>query len=141
MTSHRRNDPPGDLTRSGLRDASSFRRRGVLCVRLQSFSLQSQADIGRFGRELSALVENNSDRTLVIDFDKVQLLPSAVVGELAAQSRKMSARGGHIRLATINPQIREVLVVSGLYKLFEFYDDLPSATRGKKKKWWRWWGS
>ncbi len=63
----------------------------------------------------------------VIDMSAVVFLPSVGIGILLQLLNESKARGGEFVLVGVNSEIREVLRITAVEKLFDFRDDLAVA--------------
>lgn len=62
-----------------------------------------------------------------MDFADVDHLSSAALGMLITINNRVRAKGGQLRLATIDPQIYEVFAITKLNKLFNICDTAEQA--------------
>lgn len=92
-------------------------------------NILEEANIQQIGDELTAMVEQSSAPKLLIDFSGVEHLSSAALGTLITVNNKVKHKGGQLRLASIDPQIREVFVITKLDKLFQIHDDADAAMK------------
>ncbi len=76
-------------------------------------------------RVLSAL--DQGEKTLLIDFDKLDYISSAGLRVLLMGAKRLQQSGGTIALCTLNPSIREVFEISGFLAIFAVHDDRAAA--------------
>lgn len=77
-------------------------------------------------RTLADLVARGEVR-LVVDLIEVPLLDSAGLGALVQGMKQARAAGGDLRLCGVQPEIRSVLVLTGLTKRLRVYADRAEA--------------
>ena len=77
-------------------------------------------------RTLADLVARGEVR-LVVDLTEVPLLDSAGLGTLVQGMKQARAAGGDLRLCGVQPEIRSVLVLTGLTKRLLVYADRAEA--------------
>jgi anti-anti-sigma factor len=65
--------------------------------------------------------------TVVIDLSHVTILPSLGLGLLVQVSNKCKARQQRLRLASVSPQIRQVMTITRLDRIFDFAPNVDSA--------------
>ena len=66
-------------------------------------------------------------REVVLDFEGVQRLDSAGLGELVLVHRSASDQGKLVKLAGAKPHVRELLDLTNLSSVFEIYPTLEDA--------------
>lgn len=75
---------------------------------------------------LQAQVEDGNTQ-LVVDFSGVDYTSSAGLRALLATVKETRRRGGDLRLAEINPNVRKVLDLSGFTSILKLYDGVEAA--------------
>lgn len=65
----------------------------------------------------------------VVDLSDVPYVDSKGLERLAEASDRMTTAGMTLKLCNCNETVREVLEVTGLSPMFEFFADVPSAVR------------
>lgn len=100
---------------------------GVLVVDLvESYMLEAQL-LGLVSQQFEKLLALSVN--FLLDFENVDHLCSAMIGELIRFSKKVQAKGGHLVLCCLKPQIHEVFQLLRLEKMFLISADVPSAIR------------
>src|SRR6185295_1750732 len=95
----------------------------VTVVRFVDRKILDEANIQELGSELFQLVEDEGQKTLLLNFASVEFLSSAALGKLITLDKKVKAKGGKLRLSNIRPEIYEVFAITKLNKLFDIKDD------------------
>ena len=95
-------------------------------------NILEEANIQQIGEEISQLIEANPQPKMLIDFDNVEHLSSAALGQLITVSKKVKAKRGQLRLCSIDPQIYEVFVITRLDKYFQIHDNVDQARQSFK---------
>ena len=109
---------------------------GVAVVSFVDARILDESSIKAIGNELEELITKKYILKMVLDFSKVSHLSSAVIGKIIAVYKKMKAEKGEIKLAGMNPVIREVFKVTQVDKMIEIQKDSASALKSfQKKKW------
>lgn len=83
-----------------------------------------------FSDDLNALqeaVERTPGTHVVLDFSGVNFLNSSNIAKLLKLRKIMTSSKGRLRLCGINTSAWGVFLVTGLDKIFEFCDDVPSG--------------
>lgn len=64
---------------------------------------------------------------LVVDMDKTEFMDSSGIGALVSRIAATRSNQGDIRLASVKESISRLLRITNLDKIFECFDDVPSA--------------
>lgn len=112
-------------------DLDVQRGPGWLLVKLTSPDKEGP-DADPLADRLWSMLERHFVYRLVLDLDQVQLLDSALLGQLVALYKRVHQRGGLMRLCGLSPYNRRVLQVHGLLDRFPAYGDLEEAVLGSK---------
>lgn len=75
---------------------------------------------------LRGQVEDGNTR-LVADLSDVDYTSSAGLRALLATVKEARRRGGDVRLAQVNPNVRKVLDLSGFTSILKLYDEVDAA--------------
>ena len=95
----------------------------VTVVYFLDSAILDEENIGCLGAQLAQLVEQKPKIKLLINFEKVEYLSSAVLGKLVAIHKKVAAVKGQFKLCGIKDNIMEVFKVTQLDKLFDVHPD------------------
>jgi len=99
-------------------------------VTLTDEKILEENDIRALQESIMSVIEQAELINLVLDFQNVRFLSSAVLGLLIRISKKVYERNGQLRLCNINPKIHEIFKITRLTKIFDIYQDLESAVEG-----------
>lgn len=75
--------------------------------------------IRRLQESLEPVIEKNDDGELVVNFANVGFMSSAVLGLLVRVHKRVSERGGRVRLANLDPSLRKIFEITRLTQIFE----------------------
>jgi anti-sigma B factor antagonist len=70
---------------------------------------------------------NSAISLVVIDLSKTQLLPSLALGLLVQISSKCKARQQKLKLAGVQPAVRQVFAITRLDRVFDFAPNVEAA--------------
>jgi anti-sigma B factor antagonist len=101
----------GDVT------VASFRDKKIL----------AEQNIQVIGDHLLHLVDESSTKKLVLNFDNVEYMSSAMLGMLMTLHKKVQAAKGRLVLCSIDQQIREVFAITNLEKVLVIRADEQDA--------------
>ncbi len=105
------------------------REGGVTVVRFSDRKILEEIPISEIGDKLSTLAESEGGIKLLLDFENVEHLSSAVLSMLINLNKKVQQNGGKLKLANIKPQIFEVFKITRLNELFEIHDTTAEAKK------------
>ena len=74
------------------------------------------ANAGQFDQSIRHLISNKPDKSLVLDFEKVDYISSAGLRGLMIGHKTASSKGGKFTLINVGEAVNEVLRVTGLDK-------------------------
>jgi anti-sigma B factor antagonist len=97
-------------------------------VTLTDEKILEENDVRALRESIMPVVEQAERINLILDFQNVRFLSSAVLGLLIRISKKIYERDGQLRLCNINPKIHEIFKITRLTKIFDIYEDIESAT-------------
>lgn len=86
----------------------------------------SNAD--EFKSELLELIEKNLGR-IVLDASLVSYVDSKGLGLLVEVTQELGESGKTLKLCSVNETMRQVIELTGLWPLFEHFEDVNSAVR------------
>ena len=99
----------------------------VTVVRFNDRKILDEAGILQFGAELFSLVEQDNRKSILLNFDGVEILSSAALGKLITLDRKVKSHKGRLKMCNIRPEILDVFVVTKLNKVFDIRDGEAEA--------------
>lgn len=103
---------------------------GATILTLTEEKILEENDIRSLQESIMSIIEQGGQMNLVLDFQNVRFLSSAVLGLLIRVSKKIYENDGQLRLCNINPKIYEVFKITRLTKVFDIYPDTESAMEG-----------
>lgn len=99
----------------------------VSVVTFKDRKILDETAIQELGAELSALVDVDNRKAILLDFEGVEFLSSAALGKLITFDRKVKTAKGRLKMCGIAPGILEVFQVTKLNKVFDIRDDTTEA--------------
>ena len=76
---------------------------------------------------LFELADTSYKPKILLNFDQVDYLSSAVIGKLAQFHQKIAEAKGILRMTGIKPPIKQIFTITRLDKVFQLYDDPVKA--------------
>ncbi|MGD9720910.1 MAG: STAS domain-containing protein [Pirellulales bacterium] len=100
----------------------------VLVVGFRQASILDQAVIDQIGQELNqAGLEASSNHKMLVDFQFVEYMSSAMLGKLVQLHKRCKADKIKLKFCGISNNPLEVFKITRLDKLFEIHKDAPAA--------------
>jgi anti-anti-sigma factor len=72
-------------------------------------------------QEIQEIADQHQPRLLVINFTRVLHLSSSFLGKLVALHKRLSAKGGKLRLCCMSPDAENAYKIVSLHKLIPLY--------------------
>ena len=91
-------------------------RQGVLVVELDHETF-SRVDVEQVGEHLHARIEPIACPKLVLDFEHVHFMSSAIVGEIVSLYHQIRKKAGELRLCGMSANVLEVFQLTRLNKI------------------------
>ncbi len=102
----------------------------VYIIEFLDTSILDQIKVENIRTELDGIVEKAGVPKILLSFDHVTHISSAVLGVLMSLDKKAKAKKGEIRLSNINPTIRQVFSITKLDKILKIF---PTSDEAMKK--------
>ena len=92
-------------------------------------NILDEGNIQMISEEISRLIDAEASPKLLISFANVDYLSLAALGAMITINNKIRQKNGQLRLASIDPQIYEVFVITRLNKLFQIHESVDDAIK------------
>jgi len=102
-------------------------------VRFMTSQVLDEMNVQQLGQELVDLVEKQYVVKMVINFEKIKFLSSAVLGKLIMLNKKVAAQKGRLGFCCINDNIMQVFKITRLDKLIPIFGTEEEAVAGIQK--------
>lgn len=97
---------------------------------IRTTSVLSAINVAEFGNEVVAKIEGNTGINLLLSFENVDYLSSAVLTELLRINKAIQEAQGQLRLCGVSKVILEIFQITNLDKMFAIYhDDVTGGVR------------
>lgn len=104
---------------------ATFLKRGVLIVRVEGELDMHVAD------EFRQIVDNallaSGVKHILFNLEAVKFIDSSGLGVILGRYKKISAAGGKVLVAHIQPQVAQIFELSGLLKIIKLYNSEAEA--------------
>ena len=98
-------------------------------IRLQDREITDQLYITELTDELTSVIHQKKLPIFLMDFNEVELFSSAALGMLVVLLKRVGS-SKRFRLASVDPNIREVFEITHLDRIFPIYPDVSTAMAG-----------
>lgn len=107
-----------------------FSERGVITIgKVRAGSVLDAVNVTQFGKDVLDYVSAHPDLNLLLDFQSVEYLSSAVLTELLRINQACKDNGGGMRLCGLNEDIAKVFEITNLDRMFIIYGALDDAVK------------
>ena len=79
--------------------------------------------------ELSRLIDQENQKHIILNMDKVEYMSSSGFRACIATLRKLNARDGSLKLTNIRPSVKRIFDVIELTSLFDIYESKEEALK------------
>jgi anti-sigma B factor antagonist len=90
----------------------------VALVRFKDRKIMDSTLIQELGEELFGLVEKEQWKNVLLNFEGVKFISSAVLNKLIVLDKKVKSTSGKLRLCDLRPEVFEIFAVTRLSQLF-----------------------
>ena len=103
--------------------------QGITLVIFQDDSILDPLQVQDIGEQLHRIIEEEDRQRLILDFQKVKILSSQMLGVLIGLLKRIRSDRGRIVICGMKPDLHKVFKITNLDKLFTFYDTEGQALR------------
>jgi len=100
---------------------------GVGVVNFTTSRILDQSNVQQLGEEFDELLDKHKLKKLVINFEKINYMSSAVMGKLVALHKKVKQNGGQLRLTNIAQSIYEIFEIMRFDQMFDIRETEDEA--------------
>ena len=103
--------------------------QGVTIVTFDDESILDPLQVQDIGEQLHRLIEEEDRQRLILDFHKVKILSSQMLGVLIGLLKRIRSDRGRIVICGMKSELHKVFKITNLDKLFTFYKTEGNALR------------
>jgi anti-sigma B factor antagonist len=101
-----------------------FRSDGPISIgTIRTSSVLSAVNVAEFGNEVLGYIKEHPKLNLLLNFENVDYLSSAVLTELLRINKAMQETGGRLHLCAVSATIREIFEITNLDRIFIINSD------------------
>jgi anti-anti-sigma factor len=109
---------------------------GVLIAYFQDVRIIDESRINSLGQELTDLINNSDNNKIILNFQNVSFMSSAMIGKLVLFGKKCKAAKVDLRMCNINENVEEVFNLMKLGKVFAIDKTEEASKKNISKKSW-----
>lgn len=99
----------------------------VTVVQFKDHKIRDEVNIQQIGEELYSVAEGIENEKLLLNFENVSIMSSAMLGKLISLNKRLAKTGTQLKLCSIRHDLQQVFVMTGLTKVFDIQEDQDSA--------------
>jgi anti-sigma B factor antagonist len=103
--------------------------QGIALVIFQDESILDPLQVQDIGQQLHRIIEEEDRQRMILDFQKVKILSSQMLGVLIGLLKSIRSDRGRIVICGVKSELHKVFKITSLDKLFNFYDTEGHALR------------
>lgn len=103
------------------------REGSIIEVQFRDRNILDEANIQQIGEEIKQILQAETAPKLLINFQDVDHLSSAALGQLITINNQIRTLKGQLKLSNIDQQIYQVFVITKLNKLFDIHESADKA--------------
>ena len=103
--------------------------QGITLVIFEDESILDPLQVQDIGEQLHRLIEEEDRQRMILDFQKVKILSSQMLGVLIGLLKRIRSDRGRIVICGMKSELHKVFKITNLDKLFNFYDTEGHALR------------
>lgn len=105
----------------------------VALVRFTMSRVLDQSNVNQLGEELDELIDKYYLVRMVVNFERIHYMSSAVMGKLVNLKRKIEKEKGDLRLCGIDDNIWEIFKIMRFDRIFKVFKSEEEAIKGLVK--------
>lgn len=91
----------------------------VTLVTFNEERIVEENQIRQLHKSFEPVIVKNQSKKMVLNFDNVKFMTSAMLGLLVRIHKNVTEKGGRIQLCNLDPNIRRIFEITKLTKIFE----------------------
>jgi len=109
---------------------------GVQVIHFNDEKIIDDLKIQQIAKELNEQIDKAEKRRVLINFDRVKFMSSAMIGKLILLGKRCKNDQIELKICSITPNIMEVFKIMKLNKVFDIQDDEAKALKAFERKGW-----
>lgn len=118
-------------THEGTMDISHHFENAILTISPLGENLDAKV-APHFKQKISELIEKYHTHNIILNLEHLHFIDSSGLGSLLSLLRSVNTQGGDLKLAAATKQVRTVLELVCMHKIFEIYNSTQEAMKSFK---------
>jgi anti-sigma B factor antagonist len=115
---------------------TTYSKDGILTIVFDDERILDETKLEEVARDVMQKLEATTEERVILDFRKVKFMSSSMLSKLVQIHKKSSEYKVRLKLAAIDPEIRQVFKITRLDKLFDIEADETAARKASMKRGW-----
>lgn len=77
--------------------------------------------------KMESEILKSTTKNIIFDFSRVSFMDSSGLGVIIGRYKDVQKLNGKVAISNVNPQIKRVFEISGMFKLIPVYEDINDA--------------
>lgn len=99
----------------------------VAVATVETATVLDAVNVNQFGREVLSCIGEHAGVNLLLDFERVEYLSSAILTELIRIKKAVAETDGNLRICALSESIRKVFEITNLDQIFVIDPDLRTS--------------
>lgn len=101
-------------------------KHDILIIALKVNRLDAK-EANQLKQNVISLINETGKHDLIFNLEHLHFIDSSGVGVLLSILRFLNSHGGELKLANLTPQVRTILELVSMHKIFEIFDTTEAA--------------
>ena len=119
--------PPAEPPERKLKLLTSEAVGNVGVVRFATSRILDASNVDQLGEEFTHLVKDENMTKMVVNFQNIEYMSSAVIGKLITLNKSIATAGGKVKFCCIDEGVMEIFTIMRLDKLIKIYEKEEDA--------------
>jgi anti-sigma B factor antagonist len=116
------------MSEASINPATPLERTGDAVIARPQSKMVDEAELKALMQAIDQMAGNDAGVSLIVlDLARVAILPSLALGLLVQIANRCKARQQRLKLAGVQPQVRQVFSITRLDRVFDFVPSVEAA--------------
>lgn len=75
------------------------------------------------------VIDRKDYKALIFNFSGVNFMDSSGIGAVIGRYKKMNIKGGKVCITNVNPNVKRIFELSGMFKIISIYNNVDEALK------------
>ena len=101
--------------------------KDILIIDFQETKILDQETVDTIGGEMEQLAENSDVSKILLDLNRIELMTSAMIGQMVAFNKKCGERNVNVKMCNLTSEIKKLFKITKLDTVFDIYRNREDA--------------